>query len=363
MAKRKFYRNQTLYANHDEAVNSITAKIAASDFEDGTLCIATYGESWETATSLFGIIHNQGYTLFDKDELLKIIEDDEEVIAAALNDLNTNKQDLLVSAENIKTVNGQTLLGSGNVEINPGVQDAVRYGEEQDLSDTEKLQARTNISVPTFNIGSESTGGVIPNVRYDEQNLTGEQKNQARENIGAVCLYEPKNIHWTWESDSATLPSDFLLLANSPGAPKPHYHLDSGGEGNWSDVVFFNEDGSKRYVCEVMHSPDFTPDDLEVVFHFSNEMTEELFTATARRESAIDTTLVPVESTKIIYTLIDAPWDGKLYARQGGIWAEVKDAPKDNKAYVRKNGAWVESYTKAEIDAILGDINTQLENI
>ena len=57
-------------------------------------------------------------------------EDDEEVIAAALNDLNDRvidlgdyideKQDTLVSGTNIKTINNESLLGSGNITISAG---------------------------------------------------------------------------------------------------------------------------------------------------------------------------------------------------------------------------------------------------
>lgn len=48
------------------------------------------------------------------------IVEDEKVISAALNDLNTNKQNKLVSGTNIKTINNQSLLGEGNITISGG---------------------------------------------------------------------------------------------------------------------------------------------------------------------------------------------------------------------------------------------------
>lgn len=48
------------------------------------------------------------------------IVDEEEVISAALNDLNSNKQNKLVSGTNIKTINNQSLLGEGNITISGG---------------------------------------------------------------------------------------------------------------------------------------------------------------------------------------------------------------------------------------------------
>ena len=44
----------------------------------------------------------------------------EEVISAALNVLNTNKQDTLISGTNIKTINNESILGEGNIEIQGG---------------------------------------------------------------------------------------------------------------------------------------------------------------------------------------------------------------------------------------------------
>lgn len=51
-------------------------------------------------------------------------------------------QEKLVSGENIKTVNGTSLLGSGNIQA--GEPNAVKF-TEQELTDAQKTQARTNI--------------------------------------------------------------------------------------------------------------------------------------------------------------------------------------------------------------------------
>ena len=52
------------------------------------------------------------------------------------------KQAALVSGTNIKTVNGESILGSGNIQA--GDPDAIKYSE-QALTDAQKTQARTNI--------------------------------------------------------------------------------------------------------------------------------------------------------------------------------------------------------------------------
>ena len=48
------------------------------------------------------------------------IAEDEEVTAAALNDLEVNKQDTLISGENIKTINNISILGTGNITVGGG---------------------------------------------------------------------------------------------------------------------------------------------------------------------------------------------------------------------------------------------------
>ena len=50
-------------------------------------------------------------------KLEKTITDNEYVTAQALNDLNTNKQDTLESGINIKTINGESILGDGNFNV------------------------------------------------------------------------------------------------------------------------------------------------------------------------------------------------------------------------------------------------------
>ena len=55
-----------------------------------------------------------------------------------------SKQAALVSGTNIKTINGQSVLGSGDVIIQSGDTDAVKF-VQQSLSTDQKAQARTNI--------------------------------------------------------------------------------------------------------------------------------------------------------------------------------------------------------------------------
>ena len=70
------------------------------------------------------------------------------------------KQDELVSGENIKTVNGESILGSGNIVA--GDPNAVKY-TAQSLNDSQRTQARTNIGSGTYS----KPGSGIPKTDMD----------------------------------------------------------------------------------------------------------------------------------------------------------------------------------------------------
>lgn len=60
----------------------------------------------------------------------------------------SQKQDTLVSGTNIKTLNNQSLLGSGNITIDD--QSAVKYTEAQSLTNAQKATARGNIAAASL---------------------------------------------------------------------------------------------------------------------------------------------------------------------------------------------------------------------
>lgn len=68
---------------------------------------------------------------------------------AKVSQLESGKQDNLVSGTNIKTINGQSVLGGGNLQIQAGDTDAVKY-VSQDLTDAQKAQARANIDAASL---------------------------------------------------------------------------------------------------------------------------------------------------------------------------------------------------------------------
>lgn len=63
--------------------------------------------------------------------------------------LESGKQDILVSGTNIKTINGQSILGAGNISVQGGDTNAVKY-VAQTLTEEQKAQARANIDAASL---------------------------------------------------------------------------------------------------------------------------------------------------------------------------------------------------------------------
>lgn len=75
------------------------------------------------------------------------VDEIEEVTASALVELNSTKQDILVSGTNIKTINNESLLGSGNIVIQGGSGSDYSAGTNIDI--TNNVISVTGITVPT----------------------------------------------------------------------------------------------------------------------------------------------------------------------------------------------------------------------
>ena len=108
------------------------------------------------------------------------------VTSSALTTALASKQDTLVSGENIKTVNGQSILGSGDIPIS-GASDAVKY-TSQSLTDAQKTQARTNIAA--------ASDSEVSQLRSEVYELA--DKNDSLEayidHIQATMLWSPDTV-------------------------------------------------------------------------------------------------------------------------------------------------------------------------
>lgn len=76
------------------------------------------------------------------------VDEIEEVTASALVELNSTKQDILVSGTNIKTINNESILGSGNIVIQGGSGSDYSAGANIDIS-TDNVISVTGITIPS----------------------------------------------------------------------------------------------------------------------------------------------------------------------------------------------------------------------
>lgn len=102
----KILRNESLYKTRDEAINALKAKLM--ELTDGEICVATYGDGWDSTKTVLGVARfNKGegdsedkhsYTIYDysdfKDGLY--VNDNGEVSVK----VNTDSKDFLSVSEN-----------------------------------------------------------------------------------------------------------------------------------------------------------------------------------------------------------------------------------------------------------------------
>lgn len=153
------------------------------------------------------------------------------VIHAALSD----KQNTLVSGTNIKTINGEPILGSGDITISGD--GSITIDSELSTSSTNPVQnavittavnAKQNTLVSGTTIKTVNGNSILGSgdleisaenaVQYVEQTLTDGQKTQARTNIGAAASSEIPTATSDLENDSGFLTSAVTSFNGNTGA-------------------------------------------------------------------------------------------------------------------------------------------------
>lgn len=118
----------------------------------------------------------------------------------------SGKQDTLISGENIKTINGQSILGSGDIQTGGGSADAVKY-TEQTLTDAQKTQARTNIAAASESEVSQLRSEV--DIQEWKLSIGGIQTSDGWETPQNIRL---RSEH-IYESQTITVPNGYTVLA------------------------------------------------------------------------------------------------------------------------------------------------------
>lgn len=172
--------------------------------------------------------------------------------------LETSKQDKLVSGTNIKTVGGTSILGSGDIPIQAGDTNAVKY-VSQSLTGAQKAQARSNIgaqeqlvsgtNIKTVNnqtlLGPGNItvqAGDTDAVKYVSQTLTDAQKAQARTNIGAADSADSIESVTVSVDDTSGTPEADVTFVNQELSIA--FHGLKGEDGVGFDDVATQQDGT-----------------------------------------------------------------------------------------------------------------------
>lgn len=123
---------------------------------------------------------------------------------ATLDDV-AKKQDKLVSGENIKTINGQSVLGNGNISIEGGngnvdlsgyvtkVDADKAYQPKGDYAELTDIPTKVSDLENDKEYISLEDVDTLKVVKFVEQSLSEEEKAQARANIGAIGAL-PSNL-------------------------------------------------------------------------------------------------------------------------------------------------------------------------
>ena len=137
------------------------------------------------------------------------VDEIEEVTASALVELHSTKQDILVSGTNIKTINNQSLLGSGNIEIQGGSGSDYSAGTNIDI--TNNVISVTGITIPTSNTAFTNDAGFVNSGEVETQitskgYITGYTETDPVFQASAASGISEQDIsNWNAKLDSSAL--------------------------------------------------------------------------------------------------------------------------------------------------------------
>ena len=142
------------------SVTGITVPTKTSDLTNDSGFINSEQAQAQIDSSVSGKVDTDAFTAYTANTKTEIdnavsvkadssrVDEIEEVTASALVELHNTKQDILVSGTNIKTINNESILGSGNIVIQGGSGSDYSAGANIDIS-TDNVISVTGITVPT----------------------------------------------------------------------------------------------------------------------------------------------------------------------------------------------------------------------
>lgn len=258
------------------------------------------------------------------------------------------KQNTLVSGTNIKTINSQSLLGEGNIEI------TVQGGGITDAPNDGKLYGRkseqwTEVVIPdTSNLATKAElGAKLDTATYNEEKATFALKTEIP-NISNLATKQEVTEGLAGKANTSDL-SNYLTTENAQST-----YATKGELGAKLDVETYNSDKATFALkSELPDTSDFitkaTADETyQPKGEYLTSVPEEYITETELNGKGYATTaqLNTKQDVLVSGTNIKTI-NGNTILGEGNIQIEttgggITDAPSDDKTYGRKNGAWSE---------------------
>ena len=138
------------------------------------------------------------------------VDEIEEVTASALVELHNTKQDILVSGTNIKTINNESILGSGNIVIQGG-SGGGSYSAGANIDITNNVISVTGITIPTSNTAFTNDAGFVNSGEVETQitskgYITGYTESDPVFQASAASGISEQDItNWNNKLDSSAL--------------------------------------------------------------------------------------------------------------------------------------------------------------
>ena len=258
------------------------------------------------------------------------------------------KQNTLVSGTNIKTINSQSLLGEGNIEI------TVQGGGITDAPNDGKLYGRkseqwTEVVIPdTSNLATKSElGAKLDTATYNEEKATFALKTEIPDTSNLATKSEVTE-GLAGKANTSDL-SNYLTTANAQST-----YATKGELGAKLDVETYNsEKATFALKSELPDTSDFvtkaTADETyQPKGEYLTSIPEEYVTETELNGKGYATTAqLNAKQDALVSGTNIKTINGNTILGEGNIQIEttgggISDAPSDDKTYGRKNGAWSE---------------------
>lgn len=166
--------------DHIISVTGITVPTKTSDLTNDSGYINSEQAQTQIDNSVSGKVDTDIFTAYTANTKTEIdnavsvkadssrVDEIEEVTASALVELHNTKQDILVSGTNIKTINNESILGSGNIVIQGG-SGGGSYSAGANIDITNNVISVTGITIPTSNTAFTNDAGFVNSGEVETQ--------------------------------------------------------------------------------------------------------------------------------------------------------------------------------------------------